>query len=419
MSNTYTEQQATGRMARRGLFGLMSRHALLFDIIVALLYVVLLLPGLLHNLVFNVGTGNAGIGLAITIGAGVALIFRRRAPLAVLAIVLVLLLIVKTLLLGFTDPIGLAIAGYAIGAYLPPRRALVAVPVTTSVVILSIMVGVQLSSKGASADSLLTLTLMLFVPTCLTGLLVNFIGRLRKAEELRIIHDTQEKIQAAELEAIQQRAVLSREMHDVVGHSLTAIINLSDGALRVSATSPDMLETGLLRINSIARDALGETRTILDTLRPDGETAPRVPTQPNISVIQPPPGVDLGIQGLLDTAESTGLSTNLQILGDPTSTVGDKTCGTIYRIAQEAITNAMRHARDANKLTVTLTYRDDGLTLQVHDNGKLSTKTTGGNGLRGAAERVAGLNGDLHYGSAPTGGWYVTATIPTVTGEVA
>lgn len=417
--DTRTEAQATAPAAQCGLPGFLSRNPLLIDITVAVLYVALLLPGLLHSFLFDGDARNAGISVAATIGAGIALIFRRRAPLAVLAVVVILLLGVKTLMLGFTDPIGIAIAGYAIGAYMPPRPASLAVSAAIAVVVLAIVIGAPLLSTATPVDALLILTLVVFVPACLIGLLVNILSKLREAEELRVLHDLQEQAHAAELTELQLRAVLSREMHDVVGHSLTAIINLSDGALRASTASPDVLEAGLRRINSIARDALGETRTILGTLRPDGEPAPRTPARANapISAPVPPRGADCGIHELLDTAASTGLVTSLHVVGEPRpEAITDETSSAVYRIVQEAITNVMRHAMNATHLSVTLTYGADELTVQVHDDGESSADAVVGSGLRGASERAAGLGGVLHCGPAAAGGWHVTATLPTGVG---
>ncbi|MFT3799049.1 sensor histidine kinase [Microbacterium sp.] len=421
-SDTLATPRTAVPVERAGLRGFLTRHPVLVDVTIAAVYVLLMLPGLAHGLIFSVGTSavHAGIGLAATIGAGVALSFRRRAPILVFAIVLVLVLVVKTLVLGLTDPLGLAVAGYALGAYLPQRRAWIAVVAAIIIVTVVVVVGVPLSSEALPVDALLILTLVLLVPACLLGLLVNMLSKLREAEELRVIHEMQEQVQAAELSAVQQRAMLSREMHDVVGHSLTAIINLSDGALRASTASPEVLEAGLRRINSIARDALGETRTILGTLRPEGEVAPRTPAR---SIEAPAPtgpasmsgkdDAELGIRELLDTAESTGLVTRLSVNGE--AAVGfltEEVRGAGYRIVQEAITNAMRHAKDVSLLTVSLIYTPENLTIQVRDDGHGPTEAATGNGLRGAAERAAELGGELHAGPAPAGGWHVTATIP-------
>lgn len=423
--DTLAAPQATSQASRRGLRGFLTGHPVLVDVTVAAVYVLVMLPGLVHGVLFPVGVsaGQAGIGVAATVGAGVALAFRRRAPIIVLVVVLVLVLIVKTLVCGLTDPLGIAIAGYAAGAYLPQRRAWITTASATLVAVLTILIGAPLSSEALPVDALLILNLVLFVPACLLGLLLNIRSRLREAEELRTIHEMQERVQAAELSAVQQRAALSREMHDVVGHSLTAIINLSDGALRAAAAIPDTLEAGLRRINTIARDALGETRTILGTLRPEDEPAPRTPARADDTSARtesmrtdaPQSDTDLGIRGLLDTAESTGLTTHLTVSGEPTPTTrSEAVSSAAYRIVQEAITNTMRHAEDATQLTVTLTHVPDNLVVQVHDDGQTPTRAIPlGNGLMGATERAALLGGELHAGPAPAGGWHVTATIPT------
>ena len=425
--DTLAAPQATVRASRRGLRGFLIGHPMLVDATVAAVYVLVMLPGLVHGVLFPVGlsAGQAGIGLAATVGAGVALAFRRRVPIIVLAVVLVLVLVVKTLVCGLTDPLGIAIAGYAAGAYLPQRRAWITTASAILVVVLAILIGAPLSPEALPVDALLILNLVLFVPACLLGLLLNIRSKLREAEELRTIHEMQERVQAAELSAMQQRTVLSREMNDVVGHSLTAIINLSDGALRAAAASPDTLEAGLRRINTIARDALGETRTILGTLRAEGEPAPRTParaddTSAHTESPQPDtsqPDTDLGIRRLLDTAESTGLATRLIVSGESSLTLlPTAVSSAAYRIVQEAITNTMRHAKDATLLAVTLTHAPDNLVVQVHDDGQSLTPAVPlGNGLTGATERAALLGGELHAGPAPACGWHVTATIPTNT----
>lgn len=422
-SDTPATRQAPASPARRGLRGFLAEHPVLVDVSVAVLYVLVMLPGLVHGLIYSVGASaaQAGIGLAATLGAGVALVFRRRAPIVVLASVLVLALIVKTLACGLTDPLGIAVAGYAAGAYLPQRRAWVTISSAIVLVVLAILIGAPLSPEALPVDSLMILNLVLFVPACLLGLLVNILSKLREAEELRVIHEMQERVHAAELSATQQRAALSREMHDVVGHSLTAIVNLSDGALRASTATPEALEAGLRRINSIARDALAETRAILGTLRPEGEAAPRspartlgAPTPDERTATSTPPDTELRIRGLLDTAEGTGLTTRLIVQGEPAlATASADVQSAAYRITQEAITNTMRHARDATQLTVTLDQSRERILVQVHDDGRTPTSTAQlGNGLRGATERAVLLGGELHAGPAPAGGWHVTATIP-------
>lgn len=410
------DASSTVTASRRGMRGFLATHPVFVDATVAAAYVLVLLPGLVHGLIFPADGSavQAGGGLAATLGAGVALAFRRRAPILVLAAVFMLVLVVKTLWCDLTDPLGLAIAGYAVGAYLSPRRAWIAAAAATIGIVAVISIGAPLSPGAPAADALLILNLVLFVPACLIGLLTGTRSRLRESEELRGIQQVQEQVRAAELSAMQERTVLSREMHDVVGHSLTAIINLSDGALRASNANPDLLEAGLRRINDIARGALGETRTILGTLRTEDEPPPRTPAR-TIETVRN--DAALGIHDLLATAESTGLTTRLLVDGEPDpETLTDEVASAVYRIVQEAVTNVMRHATKATLLTVSLSHTPQGLTVQVHDNGQHPVETSlPGNGLTGAAERAVLLGGELHSGPAPAGGWHVTLTIPART----
>ena len=405
--------------ARRGIRGILAVHPVIADAAVALCYLLVLLPGLLHAVLFPdpVHAWQGPIALAATVANGGALLFRRRAPIVTLAAAIVLVLVVKTLLCGTLDPLGLALAGYAAGAHLPPRKAWMVLPASVILVIL-IIVGAPLAPAPTEIDSLLIISLVLMVPASLLGLLVRVRSSLRESEEHRRLQEKHEREQEAELAAVRTLTTLSREMHDVVGHSLTAIINISDGAVRISDTRPEVSNESLRRINQLARDALGETRTILSTLRPDGQAAPLTPapvprTLPPIGSFDDTGGVGLGIRDLLATAESTGLVTRLIVQGSPQPGVlSDDVRIAAHRIVQEAITNTMRHADGASSVVVTITHTAEDMTIQVHDDGANASQAQRGTGLRGAADRAATLGGRLHFGPAPAGGWHVTTVLP-------
>ncbi|AXR74277.1 MULTISPECIES: sensor histidine kinase [Auritidibacter] len=409
-----TEQARPGR-------GFLATHPTLVDVLVSAGYALVLSGGILHSMILgNVPAWTGAFGLAITAGISGALFFRRRAPLVVLGTVFVLVM-TKELALGFWDYVGLALACYAAGAYLEARKAWVFLTGIVVAVVLTLMVGNMITMEYASGNNRLLVMLNFIIPAGLTGIVVGFHRRLRDSEWQRYHQQQNERVHAAELKAVQDRTALSREMHDVVGHSLTAIINVSDAARRASGISPEVMEEGLSRINGIARGALGETRNILDTLRPEGEAAQLRPATPPVlprqtraeeAVVTVP--VDLGLYELIDTAESAGLTGKLVVNGNPNpGELTEDIRGSVYRIVQEAITNVIRHASGATLLTVTLVYSDDSLIAQVHDNGETSDLTVGaGNGLRGISERAALLGGEAHHGPAPAGGWHVTATIP-------
>lgn len=406
--------------SRRGLWQFLTAHPVLVDAMVASGYILVLLPGLVHS-AFLPDPEHAWQGplaLAATLGNGGALLLRRRSPIVVLTAAIILVLVVKTLICGTLDPLGVALAGYAAGAHLPPRKAWISLPAAVVLVVLIIVFGAPMSAVTVGIDSLLIINLVLMVPACLLGLLVRVLSSLRESEERRLVQAQYEREQEAELTAVRTRTTLSRDMHDVVGHSLTAIINISDGALRLSGTRPEVSDESLQRINKLARDALGETRAILGTLRPDGQTAPRAPAL--IPHALPPAGSDheigdasLGVQELLATAESTGLTARMVIHGNPPpDALGDDVRVGAHRIVQEATTNVMRHADGASEVIVTITHTADAMTIQVHDDGRNADQATPGNGLRGAAERAESLGGQLNSGPAPAGGWHVTAVLP-------
>lgn len=378
--------------------GFLAMHPVLVDVAVSLGYILVLSAGIVNLTLFGDGSRWRGLfAMLMTIGIAGALFYRRRVPTNVLAIVFVLVM-TKELALGFWDYAGLALAAYSAGAYLPLRKAGVVLPVAVVGIVLFQLAGNSLAPEYAADERRLLVMLNFVIPASLIGIMIGIQRRLRDSEWQRYHQQQNERVQAAELKAAQDRTAISREMHDVVGHSLTAIINVSDATRRASGISPEIAEQGLSRINGIARDALGETRSILDTLRPEGEPAPLRPSVPRDLPDQDQPqksmeatAIDLGIGGLIDTVESAGITARFIVDGTPDPlTLTEGVRGGVYRIVQEAVTNVMRHSTGATLLTATLTYTTDSLWVQVHDNGE-PTDAVGevGNGLRGVTERAS------------------------------
>lgn len=412
-------------------------HPKLVDVVIVIGYEIVIAVSIVHSILIGVSPLAIGsLGLLCTAGIGTALYFRRHAPIVVLAAVFTLVMI-KDLALDYWDWLGLALAFYSTAAHLPPRRAGIAIPTVLAAVIIVVLLGDQIPIDYASDSRRLVVLLNSAVFASLLGFLVRALRTLAETRQARLDQHIREREQAAELTATRQRTALSRDMHDVVGHSLTAIINVSDGALRTIRKDTDASREGLERINRIAREALSETREILGALRPDGPVAPRMPAKRPILVAdygaQAPGGPaseplpvespssqmnssesTTGIRPLLDNAESTGLKTTYVVNGEPPEgSVDAEMRTTMYRIVQEAITNTMRHGTDPSRLDVIVTYDPGQVSLQIIDDGKeVSDTSTSGTGLRGARERAVSLGGELHYGATPTCGWYVTATIP-------
>ncbi|MFD3522634.1 sensor histidine kinase [Streptomyces sp. NPDC058653] len=232
-------------------------------------------------------------------------------------------------------------------------------------------------------------------------------GRRARAEE--VARDATERAIADTLHehvARGERARIARELHDVVAHHISMI---SVQAETARLTTPGMPEAGakrLLDIGDTARAALTEMRRLLGVLREDAGTPP--------VTRRPQPGLNQ-LNELLDEArEATGAATRLIVSG-PVATLDPGIELTTYRIVQEALTNARRHAPGA-AVDVELRYYPEVLEVRIRDNGPGPVPRTGGrssgHGLLGMRERVAAVGGELRAGPAPGGGFLVEAKLP-------
>jgi signal transduction histidine kinase len=201
--------------------------------------------------------------------------------------------------------------------------------------------------------------------------------------------------------AMEERARIARELHDVVAHHVSSIAIQADTA---RLTTPDMPGEGGRRLEAIgqtARDALTEMRRVLGVLRTDSDDGAELAPQPGLE----------HLSELLDTARAAGTRVRL-ILEGQVLPLPPGVELTAYRIVQEALTNARRHAPGA-AVDVELRYTADGLHLRVRDNGPgPADHDADGHGLLGMRERAAMVGGSLRAGPAPGGGFAVEADLP-------
>jgi signal transduction histidine kinase len=199
-----------------------------------------------------------------------------------------------------------------------------------------------------------------------------------------------------------ERARISRELHDVVAHHISMIAVQAETA---RLATPGMPAAGAQRLSAIgdtARAALTEMRRLLGVLREDTEPA---------ADLEPQPGLDQ-LGELLDAArDASGSGTRLILRGDPIPLDPGVELAA-FRIAQEALTNARRHAPGA-AVDVELTYAADRLWLRIRDNGPGPGDTPGGHGLLGMHERAHAVGGGLTTRAASGGGFLVEAWLPT------
>lgn len=207
-----------------------------------------------------------------------------------------------------------------------------------------------------------------------------------------------------------ERARIARELHDVVAHHISMI---SVQAETARLTTPGMPETGakrLLDIGDTARAALTEMRRLLGVLREDAG-APPVTRKPQPGLTQ--------LNELLDEARAAGGASTRLIVSGPVAPLDPGIELTSYRIVQEALTNARRHAPGA-AVDVELRYAPQTLDLRIRDNGPgpdRSGTRASGHGLLGMRERVAAVGGELRAGPAPGGGFLVEVRLPADTKE--
>jgi signal transduction histidine kinase len=205
-----------------------------------------------------------------------------------------------------------------------------------------------------------------------------------------------------------ERARISRELHDVVAHHISMIAVQAETARLTTQDMPPAGAQRLLAIGDTARSALTEMRRLLGVLREDAAA--------ELAERRPQPGL-IQLNDLLDEARNaSGAGTRLIISGwltplDPGVELA------AYRIVQEALTNARRHAPGA-AVDVELRYADDGLHLRIRDNGP-GPQPAGeaGHGLLGMRERAAAVGGSLRTGLAPGGGFLVEAVLPAKAGR--
>jgi signal transduction histidine kinase len=267
-----------------------------------------------------------------------------------------------------------------------------------------------LSGQPATSSDAAVLTLILAASAPAAGWAGMAVRSRHEAQDNRA---AQQVIAGTLLEhtARGERARIARELHDVVAHHISIVAVQAETA---RLTTPGLPAAGAQRLSAIgdtARTALLEMRRLLGVLREDA--------QYEAGDRQPQPGL-ARINELLDEArEASGAGTRLIFSGLPVALDPGVELAA-YRITQEALTNARRHAPGA-AIDVELRYLPDALWLRVRDNGPgpPAEMPTGGLGLAGMQERAAAVGGRLHIGPASGGGFAVEAMLPAKEGTPA
>ncbi|HEY3748506.1 MAG TPA: histidine kinase [Pseudonocardiaceae bacterium] len=379
----------TGWPGLAGLRALTARHPQAVDALLALGLLLLLFRaravvegGVLQDRLF-----------AVLLCAPLAL--RRRFPLPVFGLLCAVAL--AQWFLGFllVSDAALLVALYTVAAHRGRRHAVAAA------VVLELGVGLAVIQWGGLFRVLPTLVFLTGMVIAAFVLGVNM--RTRRAYlaslEDRALRAERERDQQSQIAAAGERARIAREMHDIVAHNLSVMIALADGAAFAVRTGSPEAHSAARQVSATGRQALAEMHRLLGVLREAAPDASRAPQ----------PGIEQ-LDDLVSQVRSAGLAVSLTITGRPFELPTTAQLA-VYRVAQEALTNVLKHADSPTEACVRLSYRQPVLELEVSDNGTTvgdpSSDSPAGHGLAGMRERAAMFGGDVLAGPGPGGGWRV------------
>jgi signal transduction histidine kinase len=343
------------------------------------------------------GVITTGIGLAIA----VVLLGRRRYPVATTALVYTLAPL--HLLAGGTVrgyDLGVLVAMYSTVKYADRLRwgILAGIGAGVGVAIVAVLM--------AYRYDFFVMTPVLCATATVAAWFSAYAVRTRRlyvvALEERAATLERERAYLGRLTAADVRADVARELHDVVAHSLSVMIVQADGARYALAGSPEQVPGALDTIAATGRDALDDMRRIVEVLR-TGEDGAADSGLRRVGLAE--------LDALVARAEAAGLRVARGTTGTPVPLTPAEEL-TAYRIVQESLTNALRHAGRGTTVRLCFAYREGALSIVVADDGARGELGPEGHGLRGMRERVTVHSGTFDAGPHADGGWRVSAEIP-------
>ncbi len=336
---------------------------------------------------------NVGLALAYTL----PLVWRRTHPFALIAFVLAAAIAMAEFLTPMQDLfvplLVILIAAYSCGAYQDGPRAWVSV-----IVIAAGMFAVMSTMPDQSPSDHFFPTMFMFM-AWLAGRAIRSRTRLTEALHEAAAQAAEEHDDELHRAAAEERRRIAREMHDLVAHSMSVMVVQAGGARRILDRDPARALEAAERIERTGREALAEMRHLLGVLHP-GEEPRALAPQPTLAELD----------ALINRARAAGLPLVLHEDGERRPLPAGLDLAA-YRIVQEGLTNAFKHAGGA-PTEVTVTWSELELAIEVRDRGRMRIGGEGGHGLVGMRERVRVYGGEIETGPAKGGGWRVRATLP-------
>lgn len=327
------------------------------------------------------------VAATLTAALALPLVWRRRAPLVVFAAVVAAACVQWLADVQLTADVALLVALYTAAAHTGRRGTLLAAAVVEGGAVLACL---RWTSNGAFLTPFVALSAMV-VAAAVLGLNVRT-GRAYLAA-------VQERAERQALLAVaEERARITREMHDIVTHNLSVMVALTDAAVYAQHRFPDRATAAMLQISETGRQALTDMRRSLGVLRADEPDAERHPL----------PGI-AQLAALADQMAAAGLPTGLEVRGGHGHVPATAQL-TVYRLVQEALTNTLKHTPAGTRATVLVECSAGSVGVEVTDSGPrpaLPGAAPSGHGIPGMRERAAAYGGTLRAGPLPGGGWGV------------
>ncbi|MFG3707125.1 sensor histidine kinase [Micromonospora sp. NPDC047670] len=354
------------------------------------------LPGVALVLLTAVRTpAPLAVGLALLFGPPLAV--RRRRPVPVLVVVAIAGSVAAAVgTAGEAVVFAIAYALWPVALSAPTRRAVsalagVAAAVTAAAVVGATVPGLPVVPTPAGQESFAAtpVPVLLYAATVLAGS-----WALARAVRARRRHAAQVAELRAGRAVAEERLRIARDIHDVVGHSLSLIAMKAAVANHLAESHPGQGRAALAAIERVSRTALDDVRVVLGALRDPADTAPSFTE----------------LDRLVGDVRAAGVTVDVDRAAD-LSRVPAAVRASAYRIAQEALTNVLRHAGPA-RCRLTVATEPGALSVAVVDDGRAGRGLGPGHGLRGMRERAAMHGGTLEAGRAPGGGFAVRARLP-------
>lgn len=319
--------------------------------------------------------------LILAFGQGAAVAYVRLYPVQAAALVLICYA-GQSLVVGVVPPFAAWAVIWSVGSGRASDVSWVKLPTVVAVLTSAVVIAAELTRAGSGASALLVLTTVVITLTAV----------LLRSERARI--------EAVRRQGgVEERLRIARDLHDLVGHGLSVVaIQSSTGRMALDAGDAATARAALSAVEASSRTAVAELRQMLGVLADDASGLPA----PSIS----------DIPVLIDNVRDAGVVVDLQITGNSDGVSRSTQLGA-YRIVQEGLTNAMKHA-PGSLVQVRISRANDRLTVDVESSGSgpaQSSATDGGSGLEGLRARVAALSGSLRS-VRTANGWLLNAELP-------